>query len=119
MPRLGSPEKTAGLVAVTSATGAVVCAVCCVLPLALPAVVLASTGSVLAWLAGAHGWVTAMALIATAVTWIWIWRQSTRARARPARSTLYMMGIATAFLALALIWPLLEPHIVRALRGDA
>jgi hypothetical protein len=30
-----------------------------------------------------------------------------------------MMGLATAFLTLALIWPLLEPHIVRALRANA
>jgi hypothetical protein len=110
-------KKAARLAAVASATGAVVCSVYCVLPFALPAVLLASTGSALAWLAGAHRWVATLALLATASAWIWIWRQSSRTGARPARSTLYMMGLATAFLALALVWPLLEPYIVRSLRG--
>ena len=43
------------------ATGAVACGVCCVLPFAFPAVAAASTGSLLAWFAGAHNWVTALA----------------------------------------------------------
>jgi hypothetical protein len=33
-----------------------------------------------------------------------------RSRARPARSTLYMVAVATALLALALLWPMIEPQ---------
>lgn len=110
-------ERVAGVAAASAATGAALCAVCCVLPLALPAVALASFGGVLAWLARGYTWVTGVALFASLGAWIWIWRQSVRARARPARSTLYLMTIATAFLALALLWPLVESHLVRALRG--
>ena len=108
MPKLDVPKKAA---AAAVATGAVACAACCVLPLAIPAVVLAGTGSVLAWL------VTGPALVVVAAAWVWIWRQSVRSRATPARSTLYMMGLATAVLALALLWPLVQPQIIRALAG--
>src|SRR5450755_4679783 len=38
-------SKAAGVTAVTLSTGAVACGVCCVLPFALPATILASTGS--------------------------------------------------------------------------
>lgn len=117
-PKPPAREKTARDAAVASTAGAVACGVCCVLPFALPPVALASTGSALAWLAGAHGWVTGVATVATGGAWGWIWRQSVRARVRPARSTLFMMGLATVFLTLALVWPIIEPHIVRALGGD-
>jgi hypothetical protein len=96
-------EKAARTAAVVSATGAVACGVCCVLPLALPAVVLAGAGSILAWFAGAFAWG-------------WVWWESARSRARPATSTLYLMALATVLLAVALLWPLIEPGLRMALR---
>ena len=53
------PERTASIAAVTTATGAVVCGVCCVRPFAFRAVAAAGTGSLLAWFAEAHSWATA------------------------------------------------------------
>lgn len=114
-PGKHSTTKAAGVVAVTLATGAVACGACCVLPFAVPAIALAGAGSMLALLAGAHAWVTGVAAVAVAAAWIWIWWQSVWARARPAASTLYLMSIASALLAVALLWPYIEPHIVRAL----
>jgi len=108
-------RNIAGRAAIAAAAGAVMCGVCFVLPSALPSVVLASAGSVLALVGHAQRWVTAVAVIAVAGAWIWIWRQSVRVRARPASATLYLMGVATALLALALVWPVIEPHIARVL----
>jgi hypothetical protein len=48
-----SPERAASAAAATVAVGAVACGVCCVLPFALPAVVVASSGGVLAAVAQA------------------------------------------------------------------
>jgi hypothetical protein len=107
--------KAAGVAAVTLATGAVACGACCVLPFALPAVALASTGTVLAMLANAHGWVTGLAVIAVTGAWIWVAWQSIRTSAKPALSTLCLMAIATALLTVAVLWPYIEPHLVRAL----
>jgi len=115
-----TPARTgaggAARVAFVCACGATACAAACVAPLLLPAIVLAGTGTMLAWLAGAHAWMTVLAILAVVTAWLWIWRQTTRKGSRPSRSTLRIMGIATFLLALALVWPLLEPHIVWALR---
>jgi hypothetical protein len=110
-----STMKAAGVAAVTLTGGAVACGACCVLPFAVPVVALAGAGSMLALLAGAHAWVTGVAAVAVAGAWIWIWWQSARSRARPAASTLYLMSIASALLVVALLWPYIEPHILRAL----
>jgi hypothetical protein len=107
----------AARVALTCGAVAAACAAGCLLPLTLPAVVLASTGTMLAWLAGAHAWMTALAGIAVAAAWVWIWRESVRSGVRPARSTLYMMVVATLLLALALTWPLIEPKVLAVLRA--
>jgi hypothetical protein len=109
-------EKAARTVAVVSATGAVAGGVCCVLPLALPAVILAGGGSILAWFAGAFAWMTGVAVVAVAAAWGWVWWESARSRARPAPSTLYLMGLATVLLAVALLWPLIEPGLRMALQ---
>ena len=109
------PTKTAGALAITAATGAVACAACCVLPFALPAVALASVGSIVVLLAGALAWITGLAVIAVAGAWTWVGWQSLRSRARPAASTLYMMGGATALTAVAVMWPRVEPVVIRAL----
>jgi hypothetical protein len=108
-------QKAAGGAAITVAAGAVLFGMCCVLPFALPAVALASAGGLLAWLGHAQRPLTAVAFVATAGAWIWIWRQSARARARPGASTVYLMGIATVFFLLVLLWPVIESHIVRTI----
>lgn len=107
--------KAAGFAAMALATGAVACGACCVLPLALPAVVLASTGSVLAWFANAHAWITGMAILAVASAWGWIAWQTARTQCRPATSTLYLMAAATTLMVIAMLWPLIEPRLVRVL----
>ena len=105
--------KAAGSVAIVSAAGAAVACAACVIPFALPAVLLAGTGGVLAWLNDAHTWITGIAIAVLAFAWIWVWRQSAGLCMRPATSTLMMMGIATFFVALALLWPEIEPEILR------
>lgn len=117
MPADQRPTRAAGAFAMTAATGAATCAACCVLPFVLPAVALAGFGSVIALLAGALVWVTALAVVAVAGAWAWVGWQSLRSRARPARSMLYMMGGATVLTAVAVMWPRIEPTLIRALLG--
>ena len=100
--------KAAGALALTAATGAVACAACCVLPFALPAVALASVGSVVALAAGALPWIAGLAAMVVAAAWVWIGWQSQRSRLRPARSTLHAMGAATVLPAIAVAWWQLE-----------
>ena len=107
----GVGGKAAGGVALVSAAGAVAACAVCVLPLALPAVLLAGAGGLLAWLGNAHVWMTGLAVAALAVAWLWVWWQSSRAR--PAAATLMLMGTATFLVALALFWPEIEPQILR------
>ena len=107
--------RAAGLTAVTLATGALACGACCVLPFALPAAMLAGAGGLLAWFAGARGSVTGLAILAVIGAWGWIAWQTARARRRAAASTLYVMAAATALTAIAMLWPLIEPHLVRAM----
>jgi hypothetical protein len=102
-------------VALVCACAAAACAAACFAPLVLPAVLLAGTGSILAWLAGAHLWMTVLAILAVVAAWLWIWREAQRLGMRPSSSTLRFMGIASFLLALALVYPLIEPQIVRAL----
>jgi hypothetical protein len=107
----GGPTR----IALACSCAAVACAAACVAPLALPAFVLAGTGAALAWLAGAHGWMTGLALLTVAAAWLWIGRETRRSGMRPSPSTLRFMGVATFLLALALVWPFVEPQIARAL----
>jgi hypothetical protein len=100
-------------IAATASCGALVGAACCVLPLAVPAVMLTTASGLIVWLAGASGWIAWLALLAVAGSWIWVWRQSARTKVRPAKSTLWAMGTATAALVLAFSWPLLEPTVLR------
>jgi hypothetical protein len=117
MIKIKAPERTACGAALTVATGAVVCGVCCVLPFALPAVALAGAGGIIAWLGHFQFWATVLAAAIVAAAWVWIVVQSGRMKAKPARSTLYMMGIATAVLLLALLWSRIEPFIIKALKA--
>jgi hypothetical protein len=110
-------SKAAGFTAVTLSTGAVACGVCCVLPFALPATILASTGSLLALLVKMHVWVTILAILSVVGAWGWIAWQTRRTRRKPAISTLSTMGAATMLLTVAVLWPLLEKPIIRMLRA--
>jgi hypothetical protein len=107
----GAPSR----VVLACACAATACAAVCFAPLVLPAVVLAGTGTVHAWLAQAHSWMTGLAVLTVAIAWLWIWRESRRLGMRPSPSALHFMGAATFLLALALIYPLVEPQIARAL----
>lgn len=108
--------KMARATAALTATGAVACGVCCVLPFALPGAVLAVSGGVLAWLGRLMPWMTAVAFTAVAVGWLWVIAQTLRTRRRPASSTLLTMGLATLLLVMALAWPHLEGLLVALLR---
>ena len=104
-----------GIAAAAVSTGALACAACCVLPFAVPAVMLTAAGGIIGWLAGAATWAAGLALITVIAGWIWIGLQRVSARVEPARSTLYAMGIATVILALAFGWPLYELQLLRVM----
>lgn len=106
-----------GAVAAVAATGAVACGACCVLPFALPAAVLAMTGGVLAWFGSLHAWITLVAAVAVITGWLWVGAQVRTTRRQPARSTLVVMAVATALLAVAVAWPKIEPFLVTMVRG--
>ena len=117
LPLNRGASRLASTAATTTAIGAIACGVCCVLPFAPPAVALAGTGGVIAWFGQAF-WgalYTAGALVTLA--WTWVAVITFRTKRRPAPSTLRAMLMATVALGVALIWPALEPHIRRALRG--
>jgi hypothetical protein len=109
-------SKAAGVTAATLSTGAVACGVCCVLPFALPATVLAGIGPLLAWFVNMHLWVTILAILSVVGAWGWIAWQTRRTSRKPAISTLFMMGAATVLLTVAVLWPLLEKPLIRMLR---
>jgi hypothetical protein len=110
-------SRAASVAALTTAAGAVACGVCCVLPFALPAVAAAGAGGTLAWVGRAHGAMTAIASAIVVAAWISVVAQSRRARKRPASATVYAMVIATAVLALAIVWPRIEPYVIDLIRG--
>lgn len=109
--------RLASTVATTTAIGAIACGVCCALPFALPAIVLAGVGGVIAWLGQAFWEALSLAGALVTIAWAWVAFDSIRSRRRPARSTIRAMVVATIALSVALAWPVLEPHILRALRG--
>lgn len=110
-------SKAAGVTAMTLSIGALACGVCCVLPFALPATMLASTGALLAWFAKIQLWAKIVAVLSVVGAWGWIAWQSRRARRKPALSTLVMMGIATTVLTVSMLWPLFEKPLIRMLRA--
>lgn len=107
--------KAARATAVVLATGAVACGACCVLPFALPAVILGSAGGVLAWFADIHVWITGLAIAAVIDAWGWIAWQTRRMRRKPATSTIFVMIAATALVAVAMLWPSIEERLVALL----
>ena len=117
-PAKGDPnQKAVGVGSILATTGAVLgCAACCVVPLAFPVLALGASGAVLAWFAGAHMWITGVALLIVLAAWAWLaWR--TFRRGHPlARSTVIMMTLSTLMLALALLWPRIEPTLMAMVR---
>lgn len=111
-----TPERTASAAAATVAVGAVACGVCCVLPFALPAVVLAASGGVLAVFAQAFWGALYVATVMVGGAWLWVFADTRRTGKHPHRSTLTMMAVATAALGAAALWPTLEPHVIAALK---
>jgi hypothetical protein len=111
-----SPERAASAAAATVAVGAVACGVCCVLPFALPAVVLASSGGVLAVFAQAFWGALYLAAVMVGGAWLWVLADTRRTGRRPHRSTLTMMAVATAALGAAALWPTIEPHLIATLK---
>lgn len=109
--------RTASAIAATAGTAALACGVCCVLPIAIPAIALTSAGSLLAWFGSVHAWMTWIATVAVAGGWLWVWRSAAKSKARTAPATLVWMGVATLALGAAFLWPYMEPAIVASLKG--
>lgn len=116
-PATARTGKAVVTAAATSATAAVACGACCVLPLALPAVALGTFGGVLSWFADARIWMVAIAAVAVLGAWTWVWLESRRTSRRPARSTMAIMIAASAMLTLAVAWPAMEGAVVNAMKG--
>ena len=89
------------------AVGAVACGVCCALPFAVPAALLATSGGALALFAGFRGWPVIIAVAVVVAAWMWVALQSYRSRRRPAQTTVVALGIVTAVIVLGLAWPLM------------
>jgi len=103
-------EKAVGRGALaTSATAVLACAVCCGLPLLLPALALGAGGAMLPWLAGAHAWLRVITLLAVAAAWAWVVVERVVRRRRLRRSTWLMLGMSTVMAAATLVWQGLGP----------
>jgi len=109
----------ASTAATTLAIGALACGVCCVLPFALPAVVLASTGGLIALVAQTFWWALYLAIAMVAAAWLWVARDVRRTGRRPAPSTLLTMWLATIALVAAILWPLVESRAIELLQKVA
>ncbi|MET4120239.1 cytochrome bd-type quinol oxidase subunit 2 [Bradyrhizobium sp. JR4.1] len=106
--------KAAGT-AVAAAVVAVACTACCVLPFTLPAVVLASAGSLIAVFDHAHGLMTILSIAVVICAWGWIvWRSRTRGL-KIRSSVLAAMCAATVLTATAALWPVMGPAVFQAL----
>ncbi|MDB5480884.1 MAG: hypothetical protein JWO83_1937 [Caulobacteraceae bacterium] len=105
-----------GATAALAATSALACGVCCVLPLALPAAILAVSGGFIAWFASLATVLTPIAIFAVVAAWAWVGVQTYRTRRRPARSTVVIMAAATVMLVAAVTWPRYEAVIFHLIR---
>ena len=118
-PAAPDKGKAVGLTTVLATAGVVgACALCCTLPVAFPAVALALLGGGVAFLGPVHKAMTVGGLLAViaAWAWAWVWFQSRRTGRRPARVTVRLLILATALLAVALAWPLVEVPLLALLR---
>jgi hypothetical protein len=108
-------NRAAGAVVATASVAALACGVCCVLPLALPAVMLGSFGGIISRFSDAYSWMTPVAIVAVIVGWLWVAYQSKRSGKLPAGSTLFIMAFATLMMVLAYMWPAYEGTIASLL----
>lgn len=92
-----------------------VCAACCVLPLAWPAIGLVLTGSAIALLEQSQPWLTAISLVFVTAAWGMVWNTSRKAARRTNPASLAVLGVATVLLAIALCWRQIEPVLIAAL----
>jgi hypothetical protein len=106
--------KAAGT-AVATAVVAAACTACCVLPFTLPAVVLASAGSVIAVLDHAHGLMTKLSIAVVVCAWGWIVWRSRSSGLKIRSSVLAAMCAATVLTATAALWPVMESTVFHAL----
>ena len=104
--------QMASAAAATAAIGAVACGVCCVLPFALPAVLLATTGGVLAIFASSFWWTLYVATALVALAWGWVVRDARTTRRRASPKTLVSLFLATAAVGVAAAWPRFEPRVI-------
>lgn len=102
-------NKAVGLVAATASTAALACGVCCVLPFALPAAILGSMGSTLAWFSTFYRWLVPIAVLAVAAGWGWVGYQSWLTKRSPTWGTVVTMAFATSMITAAWMWPTFEP----------
>ncbi len=93
-----------------------VCAACCVLPLAWPAIGLVLTGSTIAMLEESQPWLTAVSLVVVAAAWGMVWHSSRKTGKRTNPASWAVLGGATALLAIALCWRQIEALLIAALR---
>lgn len=117
-PTDGSPNEVPNASKMAlGATGVTVtvCAACCVLPLAWPAIGLALTGSAIALLEQSQPWLTAISLIFVATAWGVVWNKSRKAVGRTNPANWAVLGGATVLLAIALCWRQIEPVLIAAL----
>ncbi|SFI67763.1 hypothetical protein [Bradyrhizobium sp. Gha] len=118
-PACGCAAKSGGGraagTAVVTAVVATACTACCVLPFTLPAVVLATAGSLIAVLDHAHGLMTILSIAVVLGAWSWIvWRwRMTGLKIRA--GVLAAMCAATVLTATAALWPVMEQAVFHAL----
>lgn len=92
-----------------------VCAACCVLPLAWPAIGLVLTGSAIGMLERSQPFLTAISLVFVAVAWGVVWNKSRKTGKRTNPASWAILGMATLLLAVALCWRQIEPVLIAAL----
>lgn len=114
--RVATLGTAASIAALFSATA------CCVLPLGLAAIGVGSAG--LSSVVPFHWPLTIAAIAAVAAGWFFYLRKrraclrdATCTTAHPAKSTLIMLCLATAFVAISACWGFIEAPLMRALGG--
>lgn len=115
-------EMALSWAAVAAATGAVFAwAACCVLPMSLALAGIGLGG--LSQIAEQRTWITLTALAVIGVGWILTWRRARVCRvdsacAAPSALGIGLLGAATIFVLLALIWqPIIEPWALALIRS--
>ena len=118
-PCAGAPKTTTGAglagAAGLTALAAAACTGCCILPITLPAAILAVAGSSIAVLDHAHVWVSRLAIAIVAGVWLWIGWQAWRRGRRVARTTLVIMVLASLLAGAAASWPWIEQPVLSSM----